>query len=1171
MDRKFISSVLVLSLMMGSANIGVNEVNAKESSQTQQAKINLQHLTWSLKNNYLGLKNQGTWEQYIKNIRAKIAQIPGSESKIKTEFTQQVDRCASMVMGLARVNQVEKSMEVNAHVMRNVPTWEEYIRLAEIDLAKVDRNEFTREVKELEMRIEIVKLKIKAIKEKDKQENSGSSNGSNSELEKILKELQDKIKDLEGKITSGGGSSSGGGSTGGNDSIFEKIIKDLQDKIKELENKLNNGGSGSGNGDGTGGTNPGGGSGGNGNGTDIPNQQKSAPIAEEDIHFEKQADGKYDIQIDNLSAGDTVYIYKRPYDYSPLATMKIEDKTQQQARAYSFGGNLLDLDEGLIIPQLRLLNGSTNAKFNAVDLNVYRYSAYVSRIEAGKAESDRTESVYDTVRQQEVESGVGDIKDKIENGEGDGITKDDLENIVGEDGKDLITDENKEDIIKEIPNMQEGVNAQDELLRIIKQIIAVNLIESVEKGGDASYISLNDLKDAVDDRSIVKDANLEKYRLQISDASDTKLNNKGKIANMIKAIEYLDKIKGLTSENKSSLELTDILGAVSNKSLVSIDNIEQYRDGLADKKLDTIEKVEKAIELVNTVVKIESVPKGGDASHINIEDLNKLVSGVNNDNIDRYRDAISKAEDGALNSIDKIQGIVNSVNQAVEEDKQQEEAKNQAKQQLQAKIVEIEGLNKNKYTSESWTDSNIDQVATNSKGILSNFNSTKNDYLNAIQNLETAKSLLVVKTIEEDTEEEIQQEMIATKSNVNQKLNSYVYMDIPTIEQGNVTEAEAIVYDTNGDILLKSSKLSVGYNTARFSLGELEKYVTYDTNNEAELDIQVKLRCKNRAGEINVTSDKKNTKIKFKKIRSKEEIKSSGQMNVFDTNFSIDSTDGITTVGSIKVNKDVKLEFKSSNDTKFAIQDYTTSIYSEGSIILGSNVSIKQALNTHNEGEIEGEFSGGCLYNSGNIKYDISKVPFNRTGYSTIYNTGYLETDEITSRLIVNKGDLKYSWYTGHRTSSPGIIHNSGNIEDSLRGGSGSEYGYIYNYVGAKFKIVGKGTNYLRSPVYNYGTFDVESYVRGFKGHGGMNNYGKVGIGVNADAMFGGGVNNTAGSITVLGILDLDDQMANYGDIYFKGSKSTLKGSINNSGTVRADLGSPLVDSRVINTPVIRQ
>lgn len=158
-----VMSIASVSGVVNSMNTVV--VNAAESKALKDAKAKISHLTYSLKNNYLGIKNQGQWEIYVKEARVLIAKIPKAEAAIAKELTEEVDRDASMIQGLARINKVEKSMETNFHGIKNAKQWNEYLTLAVTDLSKVDQKVFEKQYEELVQRLDVCAKEVATIEE----------------------------------------------------------------------------------------------------------------------------------------------------------------------------------------------------------------------------------------------------------------------------------------------------------------------------------------------------------------------------------------------------------------------------------------------------------------------------------------------------------------------------------------------------------------------------------------------------------------------------------------------------------------------------------------------------------------------------------------------------------------------------------------------------------------------------------------------------------------------------------------------------------------------------------------------------------------------------------------------------------------------------------------------
>lgn len=150
------SCSIVIALIFSSCVYGggqlVSPVYAA-SKNTILAKSHISHLYNSLHNNYLGIKNQGQWQSYIKKIRGIIASIPSSEKSEKDKFTAMVNSAEALVNGVSRINQVEKSIASNTPRMGNVRQWDFYLALGDQDLSKVDMEEFSAEVQKLEARL----------------------------------------------------------------------------------------------------------------------------------------------------------------------------------------------------------------------------------------------------------------------------------------------------------------------------------------------------------------------------------------------------------------------------------------------------------------------------------------------------------------------------------------------------------------------------------------------------------------------------------------------------------------------------------------------------------------------------------------------------------------------------------------------------------------------------------------------------------------------------------------------------------------------------------------------------------------------------------------------------------------------------------------------------------
>lgn len=172
LKNKIIGTLLVGSLSIATlsgaiiSNNDIKVVYAAESNALKNAKAKINHLTKSLKTNYLGIKNQAMWETYISQARNLIAKISNSESKQSDALTLEVNKNEALVYALARINQVEKSTSTNSKTIGNAETWNEYLRLAKIDLNDVDKNIFKKQYDELISRMNKVSLIVKNIEDK---------------------------------------------------------------------------------------------------------------------------------------------------------------------------------------------------------------------------------------------------------------------------------------------------------------------------------------------------------------------------------------------------------------------------------------------------------------------------------------------------------------------------------------------------------------------------------------------------------------------------------------------------------------------------------------------------------------------------------------------------------------------------------------------------------------------------------------------------------------------------------------------------------------------------------------------------------------------------------------------------------------------------------------------
>lgn len=199
-NKKILITVLTGSMLLAPlSNLNIpnkHSIVYAESIALKNAKAKINHLTTSIKSNYLGLKNQATWEIYIKESRDLIKKIETSEKTEKGLLNTQVNKSESLVKALARINHVEKSMTPKSQGgygnylgIKNVATWNEYIRLAKIDLARVDQSIFKAQYDELISRMNDVIDIINDIEDK-----------FNSEYERVLSLYDEAINSNDIKM-----------------------------------------------------------------------------------------------------------------------------------------------------------------------------------------------------------------------------------------------------------------------------------------------------------------------------------------------------------------------------------------------------------------------------------------------------------------------------------------------------------------------------------------------------------------------------------------------------------------------------------------------------------------------------------------------------------------------------------------------------------------------------------------------------------------------------------------------------------------------------------------------------------------------------------------------------------------------------------------------------------
>lgn len=148
----------------------VNIANAAESVALKEARANVDHLIASINKNYAGLKNQATWELYVKTIRGLIAKIPSAEKAQADVLTKRTNGIADTVVAIGNINHVEKSMKpvseggYGNHIgIKNAVTWREYLDVALGKMMSVDQGVFKEKYAELVSRYNAVDFAVEEI------------------------------------------------------------------------------------------------------------------------------------------------------------------------------------------------------------------------------------------------------------------------------------------------------------------------------------------------------------------------------------------------------------------------------------------------------------------------------------------------------------------------------------------------------------------------------------------------------------------------------------------------------------------------------------------------------------------------------------------------------------------------------------------------------------------------------------------------------------------------------------------------------------------------------------------------------------------------------------------------------------------------------------------------
>lgn len=139
-----------------------------KSSQGNTAYNKIRQIITSIKKNYAGIKNQPTWQKYIKEARNLINKIPSKYKQDAVELTKLLDDIDNFVNYVAKMNHVEKSYETQYKGIKNSAQWGEYLDEAikyrnNIKWYYKDMEEILYKVEEVDARFDAIDNKVYLI------------------------------------------------------------------------------------------------------------------------------------------------------------------------------------------------------------------------------------------------------------------------------------------------------------------------------------------------------------------------------------------------------------------------------------------------------------------------------------------------------------------------------------------------------------------------------------------------------------------------------------------------------------------------------------------------------------------------------------------------------------------------------------------------------------------------------------------------------------------------------------------------------------------------------------------------------------------------------------------------------------------------------------------------
>ncbi|MEG0371039.1 MAG: hypothetical protein RR645_01965 [Clostridium sp.] len=222
-----LGAMSILTLVGGSP-LKVTDVSAKSNDRAYHISSKLDHIEYSVKNNYLGIKNVSQWREYINEAKKLNNNLPSGSTKDK--YTRKISNVEDIINMVLRVNKLEKSMEANKAVIRNTSIWDNYTEVAKDSFLNVDTMVFRNEYIKLLDRVVIKSNEVDKIKE-DYSENYNDVERKIKEADHLYSvdkaiglSLYNEAKTLANKLQES--------------SSKEEIINKIDKSIKNIEEEI---------------------------------------------------------------------------------------------------------------------------------------------------------------------------------------------------------------------------------------------------------------------------------------------------------------------------------------------------------------------------------------------------------------------------------------------------------------------------------------------------------------------------------------------------------------------------------------------------------------------------------------------------------------------------------------------------------------------------------------------------------------------------------------------------------------------------------------------------------------------------------------------------------------------------------------------------------------------